>query len=373
MDNQVLVTGVGFVTSKGYEYEKLWHSLCLNPDAYLSEIGPIECPPNDLTKRFIGLNASAVFGVGAVKLAWDDAFNSPVAIDRCRWGVYCGTAFGGFTKSEEEQCRELLQNGPGGLLPGVFNNTGYHIIPDIVAIDFKISGANITFVSGELASGMALMQGYDDIKYGDLQGAIVVGVEVKDHLITSGYETLGVKDAGLFSSGACSVLLQSLAECQIETIQPRALIRAVETVALPSEAGSLARMVYKSIAAAIDNALNNAGIKAESIDMIVSGEGNGPIEKLNYQKAYLKVFGKKKLAPWIFDAQKALGNVIGAGPIMGMGLALMFIDKQAVPYQNRILKKEIRYVLVTANNPEGNAWAMVLERYYAGGKTSLVL
>lgn len=362
MSRNVVVTGFSLVIDKGFEAEKIWNNLyntqCAGTlDAYCDLICPI-----DFKKRFLDLTPCSTYGFSAAELAWRNAFKGNENINRERWGVYNGTAFGSFTGTVHAACQEYIKNGPAGLLPGIFNNKSCNVTADIIAISHKLMGANTTFMSGRLASGMALMQAFDDVMDEELQGAVVIGTEAIDNHIVKGHEILGEENTDLFASGACSIILQALEDIDPEKTVPSGYIRAVEAAGHGREGGYYSNKLPDSLRQAMESAVGKAGIGPEDIDIILSGQGKSEAEAASYHKAIGMVFGKKD-ENRVFHSKSVLGDSLGAFPAMNTALGLMLLERQAVPFKAGAVDKKIKYVLATADDPDGNAWALVLERF----------
>lgn len=362
MDRNVVVTGIGLVTDKGCEQDIIWGNLYYsNYESTLEKDCGMICG-SDFKKRFPDITLCSTYGFSAAELAWKDAFE--LRDDNFaggNWGVFNGTAFGSFTNTVNDICREYVKNGPGGLLPGIFNNKSCNVTADIISICHKLTGVNNTYMSGRLASGMAMMQAYDDIKDFGLHGAVVVGTEAIDPFIVKGHGLLGVEETASFASGAGSVVLQALEDTGTGPVVPQAYIRAVEVAGGAGKTGQASHHLWKSLIRAMSTALDNAGIGAGEIDLIVSGQGMSGIEKLCYKKAYGKIFGDSYNSK-VFNTKEAAGDFIGALPVINTVFGIMLIGRQSIPYKDRDDARSIRYAMITAGDTDGSAWALILER-----------
>lgn len=360
MRRQIVVTGIGFVTRQGFTEQSVWETLCHDvQEVHYTDGNQIERPYN-YSLQYRGINPCAHTGLNAGELAWKDASPREIRINRELWGVYSGTAFGGFTETQRIQCKAFLESGPIGISPALSIHSGFHLTGDIIAIQFGLTGPNTTFTTGRLASGMAFLQAFDDIRFGVVDGAVVVGTESIDPYLVHGHKLLGFADADQLSEGACSVVLESMSAGMTAKYDGKGIVRSVGCTGVPGKPGTYTRHLWSSLAGAIEQALEEAVATPSDIDAIVSTEGNSVIQRLSYRRAFKKIFGSTMPENRIIQPKRVLGDTIGANAIFGVGVGLLCLKNQSIPSGLEVLETPVRNVLVVADDPAGSAWATVL-------------
>lgn len=360
MDNRVVISGLGFVTKRGFTEEAVWDALCNPERLYQEESCTLELPLN-MEERFRDICYCANIGINAAFLALK---NHTLTKDGRHddWGIYCGTKFGSFTVTQKIQCDSYIKMGPAGITPAQLIHSGYHITADIVAIDYGIAGPNITFTSGSLASGMALMQAFDDIRHRELHGVVCIGSDAVDEMIKTGHKIAGYERLQELSSGACSIIIQSDKEAQAHEMKIRGVIKSVETSGYPGVPGKYSFHICKTMQKVIQRALKNAELNPEDIDLIVSTMGDSGIERKCFKRIYKGVFGGEPDNTRILMTRKTFGDTMGANAILGTGAGILCMDRQMVPIEGQVIKKTIKNILITAEDPSGSAWALILAK-----------
>ncbi|WP_157670270.1 beta-ketoacyl synthase N-terminal-like domain-containing protein [Bacillus cereus] len=308
--------------------------------------------PYDYSMKFRDISRCANNGVNAAELAWKDAFSENEEINLERWGVSVGTAFGGFPETQKIQCDAFIENGPIGISPGLSIHSGFHLTGDIVAINQGLRGPNTTFTSGRLASAMALLQAYDDVKYGLIDGNIVVGTESIDDYLVRGHQLFQEVPSLNFSDGACALVLRE--SCNQVEDKDRIFIRTITYSAHAGKLGRYSHHVSKSLVEAIEQALTEVNLSRDDIGHVISMEGQSTLESKYYKRALSKIWDRNIQRLCITRPRQVLGDMFGANAIMGVGIGWLYMQNQ--PMDN---------VLIVADDPTGIAWATVLQR---GGK-----
>lgn len=262
--------------------------------------------PFPLDKKNDGVCECAKIGLNSAILAYSSSEILKNA-DRMSIGVYCGTAFGGFPKSQKKQCDTLNQSGPNGILPGMSIHSGYHITADMIAIKYHIQGPNMTMVSGRLASAMAFLNAYDDIQDGTVQHAIVTGTESVDEVIIEGLRISGAGGWEGISSGACTVILSN--DMAVGKTGKCVYIKSIEMQG--------DNFLDKNIENAIFMALKSAKLDVSDIRLVVSTQGDVFEERYVVSKVVNKIFHHSMFCPIVFSAD-LFGDTLGASFVMGM-------------------------------------------------------
>lgn len=172
-ERRVVVTGIGAVTPIGVGVEGLWTGLRERRSAVgaitrfdaspfrtrigaeVNEFDPVEYLGSRRAKR---LDRCSQFSLSAGRMALEDAGLDLTREDRDRVGVMMGTALGGVSLGEEQHTR-YLQGGIRAVDPGVALTVFAGASSANLAMDFGITGPNLTngmsCASGAIAIGEA--------------------------------------------------------------------------------------------------------------------------------------------------------------------------------------------------------------------------
>ena len=299
-----MITGIGIIHRYGYDKQYI---------ADYSNISKTEWDydlPFLLTDKYRDICRCAEIGVNSAMLAYDD-YADVHKVDKMSLGVYCGTAYGGFPAIQKKQCDALNQNGPSGILPSMSIHSGYHLTADIIAITYGVLGPHMPMVSGRLASGMAFLAAYDDIRQNNIKNAIVIGTEWIDKNLSAGLRIAGAKGWENAASGACTIVLSSNEAA--EATEMAICVRSIEVRG--------GKDLGNNITNAITAALKSAELKAEDISFIVSAQGNQLTDKLVLSQATSEVFRGCTLCPIIYSAD-VFGDTWGAAFNVGIAAAV---------------------------------------------------
>ncbi|MHB1392534.1 MAG: beta-ketoacyl synthase N-terminal-like domain-containing protein [Clostridia bacterium] len=359
MNRRVIITGLGFVTNEGSDSESIWDMVCRGKkNRFKSEIEDFMLP-NELKDRYVGICSCARIGVKAADLAWDEALIEDSDIDRDKWGVMVGTAIGESTTLYANQCKVLVEQGTMWLLPSLAMNKSPKTTTDICSIEHKLYGGSLTFESGRIASGMAVLDAYDEITHGFLDGAVVVGTEYIDEYLISALKGVGFPGYKNVTSGACAIVLE--AEGRAEGSGVKGIVASVEALASVGRPNKYNHGLYKSIRDCVEKTVISAEIGINDIDLVIYSKVNNPVADYCCEKALAKLFEFSRNQAAIISATDILGDIIGANPVMGIGLGLIFLDKQCIVSNNVSEHRLIKNVLIVEYDISGYTWAMVLK------------
>ncbi len=302
--NKPRITGIGIVHRYGYDTRRTTNYSKISKTEWDYDL------PFLLTDKYRDLCRCAEIGVNSAMLAYDD-FAETREVDKMSLGVYCGTAYGGFPAAQKKQCDALNQFGPNGILPSMSIHSGYHLTADIIAITYGVLGTNMTMVSGRLASGMAFLTAYDDIRQNNIKNAIVVGTEWVDKNLSEGLRIAKSKGWESAASGACTIVLSGE-----ETDTATDMVTYVKSIEVRGGTD-----LNKNILNAIIAALESAEQKAEDISLIVSTQGNIVEDRLALSQVANKVFHDRIICPIVYSTD-IFGDTWGAAFNMGMAIAI---------------------------------------------------
>jgi|LSQX01.3.fsa_nt_gb 3-oxoacyl-[acyl-carrier-protein] synthase II len=191
MYKEVVITGVGIVSSIGIGKIEFWEGLISESSGigYLSLFDDLEAdcilageikdfsPGSYIDKKGIKYyNRCTRFATVASKLALDDAGFNESDFNGDEAGVILGSAFGSLG-SVKDFYTEALKEGPRYVNPMMFPNTMAIIPSSQVAINHGIKGINRTFSNGVTSGIDAICYAVDLIRTGEVKFVIGGGAE----------------------------------------------------------------------------------------------------------------------------------------------------------------------------------------------------
>lgn len=275
--------------------------------------------------------------------------------ERDRWMLAVGTAFGSLDAISRFD-HEALRNGPSSVNPMAFPNTVVNAPAGQTAIRFGLRGPNITLsaaaVSGLAAIGYAMTAVAD----GRVPCALAGGAEELSEAAWRGFgggRPVGVADPPPLRLGEGAALL---------VLEPAAGAAARGAVVLGVAAGYGEAFGDHGAAAAIRQALDDAGRTADGVDLIATATGGDPVADDQERAGRDAIFGVGPAAPPVFGVKALCGEALGASGGFQAAAALHALAAGVlpggVPAPNG---RRISCVLVTASNADGQHAALVLE------------
>ncbi|HEX9755809.1 MAG TPA: beta-ketoacyl synthase N-terminal-like domain-containing protein, partial [Gemmatimonadales bacterium] len=190
-ERRVVVTGIGAVTPIGTGVDELWDGLQARRSAvreitrfdsaqFRSRIAA-EVPAFDPAdwleaKRAKRLDRFSHFSIAAARQAVADAELDLAREDRDRVGAAMGSALGGVTYAEEQH-RRFLAEGVRAVDPGLALAVFTGASSCNLAIEFGISGPNVTNGMSCASGTIAIGDGFRTIRHGDADVMLAGGAE----------------------------------------------------------------------------------------------------------------------------------------------------------------------------------------------------
>jgi 3-oxoacyl-[acyl-carrier-protein] synthase II len=186
-----VVTGLGVVTSLGFDVDTFWANILagrngigrvtqFDTTSFTCRIGaevtgfdpakymdPKEARHNDRYTHF---------GFAAAKMAAADARLDPAAEDGDRMGVIMGSGIGGM-HTYEQQLRILWERGPRKVSPFTITSLISNMCGGLVAIEFGARGPNFGVVSACASSAHAIGEAFHAMRRGEADVMIAGGSE----------------------------------------------------------------------------------------------------------------------------------------------------------------------------------------------------
>jgi 3-oxoacyl-[acyl-carrier-protein] synthase-1 len=300
-----------------------------------------------------------LFGLYAAGRAIEDAglaaYRDTLSADAAasfndRTGVYVGSGSGNFENqydyfpllaaaggSLQEFGRELANTvNPMWLLRSLPNNVLGHI-----GIKYGLKGSNACITSHSCSGTLAVIEGTEALRNGEADRVVAVGHDapIEPQMVLYYYrlgliasETLrpfdSARDGSVFGEGAGALVLEL--EASAAARKARILGEVLGGGHVSEATGLLAvRDDGDGLARAIDAALDNAGIRAADVGMIVA-HGNGTRQSDASEAAAIRtVFGAG--APPVTAFKWSFGHLIAAAGILETTLALAALAEGVVP------------------------------------------
>ena len=191
MQRRVAITGMGVISPLGTGLEKFWGSIAggvsgirritrFDPELLDTKIAG-EVPDFDYSnyikkKEARHMDRFTQFAVVAAGMAMDDAGLDLDKENRNRIGVIMGSGIGGI-ETLEEQAITLLKKGPGRISPHFVPMMIANIGAAQVAINYGLTGPNVTSVSACASSSNALGEAFKMLQWGHADVMISGGAE----------------------------------------------------------------------------------------------------------------------------------------------------------------------------------------------------
>ncbi len=363
MENRVVITGLGVVTSLGMGKEAFWNALISGvsgistvtrfdvtdyPTKIAGEIKDFN--PQDFIdkKEARRMDRFAQFAVAGSALALEDAGLDLSRKDLDRVGVSLGTGIGG-TESFEEQHRVLLDKGPGRVspffVPMMIGNMG----AGQISIQFGIRGPNITIVNACAASANAVGEAFRILQRGKAEVMLAGGAEAAvTPMSMAGFNAMRAmsvnnefpekasrpfdlnRDGFVMSEGSGIMVLETLEHAEARGAHIYAEVAGYGCTAdayhitSPSPDGEGAR---KSMA----EALGDAGILPQEVNYINAHGTSTPLNDKYETIAIKNLFGDHAPSLAVSSTKSMTGHLLGAsGAVEGIASALT-IENGIIP------------------------------------------
>lgn len=152
-------------------------------------------------------NLAGQYVLAAAKEAYKDANLSE--LDKSRVGVLVGTAYGGYTTTEEQLCKRIRENTPRLINPYLLLHSGHNLGASLIAKECNVEGMYSTITTGVTSSLDAVAYAISLIKTGRMDAVIVGGVDILDASLKEGYSYLDESGEKRLSEGAGVLIIES--------------------------------------------------------------------------------------------------------------------------------------------------------------------
>jgi len=200
---RVVVTGLGVISSVGIGKDRFWESM-INGRSGISKVSSFDTreyrchnageiknfnPEDFIPKRKIPFfGRTSQLSIAATALALQDAKFSSNKINGDRTGIFIGTTMG--EKPLEESIDSWVREGTEHMSRKMILQSSANNIPANIGLFFKLVGPNYLIPTACAAGNYAIGYGFDFIKRGDLDYAIVGGADAFSRLAFTGFQRI---------------------------------------------------------------------------------------------------------------------------------------------------------------------------------------
>lgn len=412
LQQRVVITGLGIISPVGTGLERFWSAVTggvsgirritkFDTDNYVTKIAgevvDFEYSQYLKKKEARHMDRFTQFAVVGAGMALDDAGLEPAKENRDRIGVIFGSGVGGI-ETLEEQSKVLAEKGPGRVSP--------HFVPMMianmgagqVAINYGLSGPNITTVTACASSSNALGDAFKMLQWGHADVIIAGGAEAPiTPLAMAGFCSMKAMSArndapekasrpfdlqrdGFVSSEGAAVLV-------LETLE-HALGRGARIYAEFAGYGSSCDAYHmvapdpegRGATNSMLEAIKDAGMSIEEIDYINAHATSTPPGDKAEVTAIKKVFGARAGKLAVSSTKSMTGHLLGAAGSLEAAVCILAIKHGIIPptinYEypdpdcdldfvpNMARQTEVNVALSNSFGFGGHNASLIFKRYY---------
>jgi 3-oxoacyl-[acyl-carrier-protein] synthase II len=352
-ERRVVVTGLGVVSAVGIGKDDFWQSI-INGKSGISAVtsfdtSELRChqageiknfvPSEFISKRKVQfLGRTSQLAIAAVSLAITDAGLSRKKFDRQRMGVFLGTTMG--EKPLEETVDVFVKQGVDHLSKLKVLQSTANNIPANIAIQFKLEGPNYLIPTACAAGNYAIGYGYDFIKRGDLDYAIVGGADAFSSLAFIGFHRIYAmapekcqpfdrnRKGMLVGEGAAILCLESLDSA----IKRNAHIYSeIPGYGISCDAYHMTASKADGIEKAMEKALKYSRIKKDEVDYICTHGTGTPGNDKTESTAIKRVFKERYKSIPASSIKSMLGHPMGAASAIEAATCCLAVKDNIIP------------------------------------------
>lgn len=288
------------------------------------------------------------FAVAGSKMALEHAGIDLEQLDRDRIGVVLGSGIGGM-ETLEEQARILHEKGPGRVSPFFVPMMIGNMAAGQVAISLGVRGPNTTVVTACASATNAIGDAFKLIQRGGAEVVITGGTEASiTPLAFSGFCSMKAlstrndapqkasrpfdaeRDGFVMGEGAGILILESLEHAQKRGAKIYAEVLGYGATA---DAHHITAPAPGGVGAAkaMEEAINDAGIKPEQIDYINAHGTSTDLNDKFETMAIKNVFGEHAYKLAISSTKSMTGHLLGAAGGIEMVASVLVINNNVIP------------------------------------------
>lgn len=313
MEEKVVITGYGMITEKGYEKTELWNSfISFIRDGIKASNSDYDYPV-DYSKKYRGINNFAICGLYSFYLTFCEREEECINADY--WGVFVGTAFGDQIQLSQEQCKIIREQGVQYILPGQNMNKGTQMVANICAIEHHFHGSNYTYTGGRSASAIAILEAFDEIIFGNLEGAGIIAVDNKE----KGLEEIYTNNGNPISNNSGSLIIEP---CNEKTLRNAIAYMYKPQYFFLMRDPNIYQNFEDNLSSALKYIYDN--FSYSEIVMVVYDLASKDDENVFLRMTNQTILENKDLL--MINISHLFGDGISAGTILGLGLGLISFE-----------------------------------------------
>ncbi len=361
--DSVVITGMGVLACNGIGREAFWKSIEAGKSGIRAvtrfDASDLPCQiagelqdfnPEDFMKKSVvrNWNRHVHQALASSRLAVEDADLKAAKYDPERIAVAVGTSIGSPDESYDVQMRAMETSGYKGIGKLASSAFSGHSATVHVSIDIGVKGPAITISSG-CATGLdALSWGYNQVRMGQVDAAVVGATESPIFPISmAGACALGIlskrnnepalamrpfdrhRDGIVLSEGACTLVLER---------RDKAVARGARILAEVAGNGSSSEGVNplildregRGLAQAIERAMRASGVNKNEIDCIQAHGVSLDMYDRSETNAFKRVFGDQAYRIPISAVKSMIGQSYAAGGLLGLAAGLLALNRDII-------------------------------------------
>lgn len=362
MKRRVVITGMGVISSLGFNTEEYWNSIkqgkcgistvtkfdtsgmSTKVAAVIEDFKPTDFLDRKEAKR---MDRYTQFAVIAADMAVKQSGFDVKDINQNRFGVIVGSGIGGI-ETLENQHKILLEKGPGRVSPFFIPMMISNMAVGRIAIQYGAKGFNESVCTACATSTNAIGDAFKVIQRGDADIMISGGTEASiTPMSFAGFSNMGAtskiedpqkacrpfdaeRDGFVMGEGAGIVVLEELehalkrgANIVAELVGYGSTNDAYHITA-PAEGG-------EGGARCMQMAIDDAGIKPEEVDYINAHGTSTPHNDKNETSAIKVVFGKHAYKMFVSSTKSMTGHMLGAAGAIEVIATALALKEGFVP------------------------------------------
>jgi 3-oxoacyl-[acyl-carrier-protein] synthase II len=356
MNDRVVVTGLGTVTSIGIGWPEFWRNL-LEGRSGISRIESFDpsiypCHRGGEVKGFDPrkyvrrldpgkLGRATQFAIAAAWLAMDDAGIKPSSLDPSRIGVSVGTTSGEPNLIERFN-DSFVANRMDQIGAEFMGQYPCHVIAGHVGEEMELGGVNITIPCACAAGNYAMSHAFDALQAGRADVMLAGGSDSFSRITFTGFSRLGAvapemvqpfdknRKGMIPGEGAAMLVLEPL---RLAEARGARIYAEVASYGLSCDAHHMtaAHPEGDGAARAMEMALRSAGLSPSDISYI-SAHGTGtPTNDRLETIAVKRVFGEGAKATPISSIKSMLGHTMGAASAIESAVCSLTVHFDRIP------------------------------------------
>ncbi len=398
---RVVVTGLGIVSSVGIGKDEFWKAI-ISGTSGISRVSSFDTKEyrchhageirNFQPEAFINrrklpfLGRTSQLSIAATALALKDAQFPLSKINGHKTGIFIGTTMG--EKLIEEAVDEWVMKGSFDLSKTKIVQASANNIPANIALFFKIDGPNYMIPTACAAGNYAVGYGFDFIKRGDLDYAIVGGADAFSKLAFTGFQRVYAmapekcqpfdknRKGMLVGEGSAVLFLESLESALSRNVE---IYAEIPGYGISCDAYHMTASKVEGIEKAMLKALKYTRINKDDVDYInAHGTGTQGNDKTECS-AIRNVFKDRLDDIPVSSIKSMLGHPMGAASAIEALACCLTVKENIIPptinfetpdpncnvdcVPNKAMVKRVNIALNNAFAFGGNNSCLVVKKY----------